>query len=82
MSNRYPAPQDVGVFVPPYLVEERFRRGFRHALGGGQITEPGQLRLSFRAGFRAGKLYCRELRRASGVIDLPMRARVRFRLRP
>lgn len=82
MASAYPDPEDVGITVPAHLIGERFQRGFRHALEGGQITAAEQLRLSFREGFRAGKLYCRELRRARGVLEFPMRAKVRFRSRP
>jgi hypothetical protein len=76
--RRSAIPQQVGIPVPAHLVPERYDRGFRHALGGGQLTAVEHLKLSFREGFRAGKLYCRALRRARGVIDFPMRAKIRF----
>lgn len=78
MRHSYPEPQEVGIAIPRHLMEERFRSGFRHALEGGQITLAAQLRLSFREGYRAGKLYLRELRRSKGIIEFPMRARVRI----
>lgn len=81
MRHVYPEPQDVGVEIPPHLIEARFRSGFLHALQGGQITCAEQLRRSFRFGFRAGKLLCRELRRRSGVVNFPVQGRVRFRNR-
>ncbi len=79
MQYVYPAPDDVGVEIPPNLIEARFRSGFLHALQGGQITRAEQLRKSFRFGFRAGKLLCRDLRRRQGVRNFPMQGRVRIR---
>lgn len=76
--KRSAIPQEVGIPVPARLIPDRFHRGFQHALSGGQITAVEHLKLSFREGFRAGKLYCRNLRRARGIIDFPLRARIRF----
>ena len=81
MKYVYPEPKDVGVEIPPHLIEARFRSGFLHALKGGQITCAEQLRKSFRFGFRAGKLLCRDLRRRNGVVNFPVQGRVRFRPR-
>lgn len=79
MQTHYPSPHDVGIKIPAHLREDRFCRGFRHALTGGQITQAAQLKLSFREGYRCGKLYLRELRRYQGILPFPMRARVRMR---
>lgn len=73
----YPTPQEVGISVPPYLIESRFRNGFQHALRGAQITRREQLRLSYREGYRAGKLYLRKLRRARGIIEFPFKAQLK-----
>lgn len=81
MKYVYPEPQDVGVEIPPHLIRARFRSGFLHALKGGQITTVEQLRRSYRYGFRAGKLLCRDLRRRSGVVNFPVQGRLRFRNR-
>lgn len=78
MPYDYPTPRDLGIRIPGNLVEARYEHGFRHALEGGQITAVEHLKLSFREGFRAGKCYARELRRARGVVDFPLRAKVRF----
>lgn len=79
MQAHYPSPHDVGITIPAHLRADRFCLGFRHALSGGQITEVEHLKLSFREGFRCGKLYLRELRRQRGVLQFPLRARVRMR---
>lgn len=79
MACSYPEPQDIGVRIPRHLIKDRFRSGFRHALKGGQIDKAEYLRLSFREGYRMGKLYLRELRREQGILEFPMRARVKFR---
>ena len=74
----YPDPQDIGIRIPRCLVRDRFQSGFRHALEGGQLTRREHLRLSFREGFRAGKLYLRELRREQGILTFPLKAKIRL----
>jgi hypothetical protein len=80
MHYTYPTPRDVGIQIPARLIAERFNRGFLHALKGGQLTSAEQLRLSFREGYRAGKLYLREVRRARGVLTFPLQGRMRFKI--
>lgn len=77
-----PTPEDVGLRIPRHLMEERFREGFHHALTGGQINRVEQLRLSFREGFRAGKLYLKEVRRSRGIVEFPLMGKIRMRARP
>jgi hypothetical protein len=79
MRYRYPTPRELGIRVPPPLREERFNRGFRHALHGGQLNRVEYFRRSFRLGFRTAKLYLRDLRRRQGIVEFPLRARVRLR---
>lgn len=80
MSHVYPTPQDVGIKIPGHLKEGRYCSGFEHALRGGQIDRVEHFRLSFREGYRAGKLYLKELRRQRGILTFPMRGHVRLRL--
>ena len=61
------------------MIEERFCEGFQHALKGGQLCKIEQLRLSFREGYRAGKLYVRELRRSQGILTFPVQGRMKFK---
>ncbi|MBI3563389.1 MAG: hypothetical protein HY080_16920 [Gammaproteobacteria bacterium] len=75
----YPSPEEVGVRVPTHLKQQDFYRGFEWALRGKQITQAEHLRLSFRSGYRAGKLYLNQLRRAQGIIPFPMKAQLRLR---
>jgi hypothetical protein len=82
MGQTLPEPQDVGITIPPHLMTERFRYGFRHALSGGQITVREHLRLSFREGYRAGKLFLRELRRRRGIVNFPLQGKVKLRAAP
>ncbi len=77
MQYRYPNPQEAGVRIPPHLMEERFCAGFRHGLKGGQLNRVEYLRLSFREGFRAAKLYLREVRRSRGILEFPARWHIR-----
>jgi hypothetical protein len=75
----YPKPQDIGVRLSPDLIESRFNAGFQHALKGGHLTQVEYFRRSFRLGFRSAKLYLRDVRRLSGVLEFPFRGRVRLR---
>ncbi len=79
MRYRYPHPREVGIKIPPYLLEGRFCAGFAHALRGGQLDRVAYLRRSFRLGFRAAKLYLREVRRRQGILEFPARYRIRAR---
>lgn len=79
MDNAYPTPHDIGLKIPRYLRENRFNAGFKHALKGGHLTEVEYFRLSFRLGFRTAKLYLREVRRQRGILDFPLRVRIRLR---
>jgi len=79
MHRVYPTPQDIGLKIPPDVRANRFNAGFEHALRGGHLTEVEYFRRSFRLGFRAAKLYLREVRRRRGILDFPMRARFRLR---
>lgn len=79
MDQVYPNPQDVGIKIPPNLQQERYCAGFRHGLKGGQLNRVEYMKQSFREGFRASKLYLRELRRSRGILDFP--ARWRFHMR-
>ena len=79
MDNCYPSPQEAGVRIPFNLKKDRFCAGFRHGLSGGQLNQVEYMRLSFRTGFRAAKLYLRELRRSQGVLEFPARWKIRMR---
>ena len=78
MKIRYPTPQDLGLRIPATLRRDRFCRGFDHALRGGQLDQVEYFRLSFRMGFRAAKLFLREERRRRGILEYPLRRRVRL----
>lgn len=78
MRYQYPSPRDVGIKTPRHLRQDRFGAGFGHALRGGQLDQIEYFRCSFRLGFRAAKLYLRELRRSQGVLQFPARYRIRL----
>lgn len=77
MHYHYPTPAEVGIKIPHDLLSDRFCAGFDHGLKGGQLDHVEYFRRSFRLGFRAAKLYLREVRRARGVLQFP--ARYRFK---
>jgi len=80
MKHSYPQPEDVGIKIPMYLIKDRFRQGFSHALHGRQITQCEHLKLSFREGYRAGKLFLSEVRKQSNIIVFPFKARIQVRV--
>lgn len=79
MRYRLPRPEDVGVKIPPELRGDRFCAGFEHALRGGQLSNVEYLRRSFRLGYRAAKLYLRDLHRQQGILSFPIQGRFRIR---
>lgn len=79
MHSEFPRPQDVGVRISPSLREDRFCAGFQHALRGGHLTQVEYLRRSFRLGYRAAKLYLREVRRQRGILTFPVQGRFRIK---
>ena len=79
MRATYPTPRQIGLKIPPDFFESRFNAGFEHALQGRHLTQVEYFRRSFRLGFRAAKLYLREVRRARGILEFPFRGRVRLR---
>lgn len=80
MRYVYPKPRDVGIKVPVHVKEDRFCAGFEHGLKGGQLDQVEYFRLSFREGFRAAKLYLKELRRHQGLLQFPVQGRMKFKL--
>lgn len=78
LAHNYPTPTEVGLKIPSYLIADRFSAGFDHGLKGGQLDHVEYFRRSFRLGFRAAKLYLREVRRQQGILQFP--ARFRYRL--
>jgi hypothetical protein len=79
MTVNYPTPKDVGIEIPSQLIEQRFNAGFLHALQGKQLSSAKHFRRSFRYGYREGKLYLREVRRAQGIIEFPFKAKMKFK---
>ena len=79
MENSYPSPQEVGIRIPPHVKKDVFCAGFRHGLQGGHLVKAEYMRLSFREGFRASKLYLRALRRSRGILEFPARWRLSMR---
>ena len=80
MKHSYPQPEDVGIKIPMYLIKDRFRQGFSHALQGMQLTRSEHLKLSFREGYRAGKLFLTKLRKEMNIIEFPLKAKVTMRV--
>lgn len=71
-------PSAVGINQGQGYRQDRYQAGFDHGLQGGRLDRVEYLRQSFRAGFRAARLYARELRRRHGVLDFPMRSKFKL----
>ena len=71
---------ELTVIAPPILRKDRYEAGFAHAMQGGKLDRIEYFKLSFREGFRAAKLYMRSLRRREGIIDFPMRGRLKVKV--
>lgn len=79
MENIYPDPTDVGVRIPSHVKPVAFRAGFKHGLQGGQLDKVEYMRLSFREGFRASRLFLRNCRRSQGILEFPTRWKVHLK---
>ena len=79
MRYTLPTPKDAGLKIPPDLREDRFCAGFEHALKGGQLSSAECFRRSFRLGYRAAKLYLRELHKQQGILSFPIQGRLKIR---
>lgn len=75
-KSRLPTPVEAGVVVPTHVDKVLFNKGFNHGMTSNQLTV---FKASFRAGFRAAKRYLRELRRARGIVPLPVAQKMVFR---
>lgn len=71
-------PETFGIKVPVDLDEQLFRAGFAHGMMSNQLTI---FKKSYCEGFRIAKLLCKELRKEQGIIDFPMKARIKFKIR-
>lgn len=80
MKHAYPEPEDVGIKIPLYLLKEKFRKGFSHALQGRQLKFCEHLKLSFREGYRAGKLFLNQVRQQSNIIEFPFKGHADVRV--
>lgn len=72
---------DDGIKCPAGVKEDLYAEGYRHALAGGNLTHVTHLKYSFREGFRAGKLFLRERRASTGIIDFPMKGKIKVKVK-
>ncbi len=70
---------ELAVVTQPTLRKDRYEAGFTHALQGGQLDRIEYFKLSFREGFRAAKLYMRTMRRKQGIVEFPLRGRLKVK---
>lgn len=70
---------ELAIVTPPSLRKDRYEAGFAHAMRGGQLDQVEYFKLSFREGYRAAKLYLRSLRRKQGIVEFPLRGRLKIK---
>ena len=71
--------EDAGVKLTPDLTEDRLCAEDEHALKGGQLSGAECFRRSFRLGYRAAKLYVRQLHKQQGILSFPIQGRLKIR---
>ena len=79
MASACPNPWDVGIAIPAHLRRDRYCAGFEHAMRGGQLNRVEYFRRSFRLGFRAAKMFLREVRRQRGVLAYSSRFKLKLK---
>ena len=77
--NRNKLAPEPEIVAPLSLRRDRYEAGFAHALKGGQLDRIEYFKLSFREGYRAAKLYLRSLRRKEGIIEFPMKGKLKVK---
>lgn len=73
-----PKPKDVGVVVPMIVDHDLFQQGWEHGLTSNRLLKREHLKASFREGFRAAKLYLKQLRADKGILELPVTGKIKF----
>ena len=68
------------VVAPVSLRGDLYQAGFTHALMGGKLDRIEYFKLSFREGFRAAKLHMRDLRRKQGIIEFPLKGKLKVKI--
>ncbi len=80
MSDIPTKPEDYGVKIPKLVNEDLFRQGFAHSIQGGKLTDIKlHFKKSFGEGFRTARLLARNTRRSYGVVDFPMKGKIKVR---
>lgn len=77
-KGKLPTPKEIGVTIPKSHNKEMFEEGFQHGLVSNKLLEHKHLKASFREGFRAAKLYLREMYKSKNVTVMSMKARIKF----
>lgn len=78
IKTKLPTPKEVGITTPNVINKERYEEGFQHGLISNKLLKPEHLRASFREGFRAAKLYLKQLYKDRNVTVMPTKARMKF----
>ena len=79
MASACPNPWDVGITIPTHLRKDRYCAGFEHAMHGGQLDRVEYFRCSFRLGFRAAKIFLREIHRQRGILAYSSRFKLKLK---
>lgn len=77
---KYPTLEEAGIAIPSGCDEQRFRQGFDHSIRGGQLNKIEYLKKSFRYGFRAGRLFLKDVRKANGIVEFPFMGKIKMKV--
>jgi len=80
-KGKTPTPMEVGLTVPKSFNKELFEAGFQHGLVSNRLDKIEQFKASFREGFRAAKLYLRAYYKDNNISVIPMKARMKFKVK-
>lgn len=69
MDDKLQQAVEIDIKTPAGINKKLFEDGYLHSINGGQLTERDHLKRSFMEGFRAGRLYLKELRKSQNIIE-------------
>lgn len=78
LKQKLPSAKEVGLTLPKTVNKEMFEEGFQHGLVSNKLLKPEHFKASFREGFRAAKIYLRELYKNKNITTMPLQGRIKF----
>jgi len=70
-------PEEVRIQIPKSVNRQLYEAGFEHGMKSNNLSI---FKASYSAGFRAAKLYLKELREQQGVVHFPFKGKINFKV--